>query len=492
MRRPFLPRDKEEIKEVIMANSFLIYDLTFLIAFTLFVIIFLYKRRMNLQRQGLLFLYRTQVGVRFIDKFSKKYSSILKPLQYIIILSGYILMFAMVWMLAQFSWIYLKSPVAAKALRIPVLLPLVPYLPDIFKLDFLPSFNFTYWIIIIAIIAIPHEFAHGIFARLNNIKIHSTGFGFLGPFLAAFVEQDDKQMNKAPKFAQLSVLAAGTFANVIFTVIFGLLFWLFFISTFTQAGVLFNAYSSSQITIADISQLNGISISSPEQIPPLLNESLAEIFVNGKKYFANPGSLKLAIENKIPGIQVFDDTPAFNARLAGAISEINGEKITSFNQISAALQSHKPGDTLEIKTLYQESVRKNNVEERSYTIQLAEKEGKPFLGIGVSSPRSTGPMGVIFSLISEIKDPLIFYQSSLGTFGWFIYFFLWWAVLILVSVALVNMLPVGIFDGGRFFYLTIWALTGSEKIGRNTFKISTWLILLLVLAMMIKWALIFV
>jgi hypothetical protein len=60
---------------------------------------------------------------------------------------------------------------------------------------------FTYWIVAIALVAIFHEGFHGIFARFYNIKIKSTGFGFLGPFLAFFVEQDDKQMQKAKPFA---------------------------------------------------------------------------------------------------------------------------------------------------------------------------------------------------------------------------------------------------------------------------------------------------
>ncbi len=45
------------------------------------------------------------------------------------------------------------------------------------------------------------------------------------------------------------------------------------------------------------------------------------------------------------------------------------------------------------------------------------------------------------------------------------------------SIALVNMLPVGIFDGGRFFYLTILAITKKEKIAKKAFSIITYLFL---------------
>jgi membrane-associated protease RseP (regulator of RpoE activity) len=50
------------------------------------------------------------------------------------------------------------------------------------------------------------------------------------------------------------------------------------------------------------------------------------------------------------------------------------------------------------------------------------------------------------------------------------------------------MLPVGIFDGGRFFYLTILALTGKEKTARRAFAFSTYFILFVILVLMFFWA----
>src|SRR3989344_4963093 len=203
--------------------SFIAYDLVFLVLFTLAVVIFLYKKRRNLQRQGLLYLYRTRVGIKFIDWTSLKFPRLLKGMQYVVVFFGYVLMIGMVYLLINFSYTYITSPVAAEALKVPVIVPLIPYLPEIFNLDFLPPFYFTYWIVILAIAAIPHEFAHGIFARAHKIKILSTGFGFLGPFLAAFVEPDENTMNKRDKFPQMAILASGTFANIVFTVIFALI-----------------------------------------------------------------------------------------------------------------------------------------------------------------------------------------------------------------------------------------------------------------------------
>jgi membrane-associated protease RseP (regulator of RpoE activity) len=54
-------------------------------------------------------------------------------------------------------------------------------------------------------------------------------------------------------------------------------------------------------------------------------------------------------------------------------------------------------------------------------------------------------------------------------------------------VALVNMLPVGLFDGGKFFYLTIFGLTKSEKIAKRAFKISTKVFLLILVLLVVFW-----
>ena len=73
----------------------------------------------------------------------------------------------------------------------------------------------------------------------------------------------------------------------------------------------------------------------------------------------------------------------------------------------------------------------------------------------------------------------------------FVYNLLWWLVLISISVALMNMLPMGIFDGGRFFYLTILLLTKSEKKAKFWFKISTNVLLGLFFLLMVFWGISF-
>jgi len=144
--------------------SFYIYDITFLVIFTALVIHFLYKRRKKLDKEGIMYLYRTKVGVKFIDYVGTKYKKTIKFLSILAVISGYFLMITMMYFLGRLIYIYLFVPEIVRAIKIPPLMPLVPYLPEVFKIDFLPSFYFTYWIIAIAVIAVFHEFAHGIVA----------------------------------------------------------------------------------------------------------------------------------------------------------------------------------------------------------------------------------------------------------------------------------------------------------------------------------------
>lgn len=462
--------------------SFIVYDVTFLVVFTLLVVAFLYTHRQNLKREGILYLYRTKVGLKVIEWTSKRFAWLLRPSQYLVIACGYILMIAMVWFLAKFTYAYMTSPLLAEQLRIPVLTPLVPYIDQLFKVDFLPPFYFTYWIIIIAIIAIPHEFAHGIYARLNKIKIHSTGFGFLGPFLAAFVEQDEKDMNKAKKFHQLSVLAAGTFANVLMTILFGLLLWAFVAMAFVPAGVYFTGYATSQVNTGDVASIEGIPLLDVSDSLFQTDEQFFSITTkDNRSYLSNPETIKDTLAKGISQMIVYDDAPAVRMQLRGAITHVNGQPVRSYEELKAQLASHQPDEEITLTTV---NIKNQKIENK---VTLSNRNGQAFLGVAISPPEARGIRGLMYKFIGNIKDPLLYYESTIGDMGTFIYDLLWWTVIINISVALCNMLPVGIFDGGRFFYLTVWGITSSKKFAERAFKASTWIALIIVTLLMLKW-----
>src|SRR5271157_203469 len=128
--------------------SFLMYDLILLGIFVLLLSIFLYRKRKEVKREGLLLLYRTKWGINLIHRIGERHQKALKFLSYVSISLGYILTAGVLYMVGRIVYIYVAQGAIVRAIKIPPITPLIPYLPQIFKLN-LPPFYFTYWIIII-------------------------------------------------------------------------------------------------------------------------------------------------------------------------------------------------------------------------------------------------------------------------------------------------------------------------------------------------------
>ncbi|VVB82398.1 Peptidase family M50 [uncultured archaeon] len=471
---------------------FTIYDIVLLISFVVFTSVFLYRKRKNLKREGLLFLYKTSLGVKIIDKIGTKYRKALNVLGYVSIVLGFLLMIGMLYFAGRIVWIYIFQSGIVKAIKVPPVLPLLPYLPQLFKISFLPPFYFIYWILILAIVAISHEFSHGIFAVSKKVKIKSTGFGFfpffLPIFLAAFVELDEKKMVKKKISSQMTILSAGTFANAVLAILFFGILVLFFSLSFAPSGVVFDTYTYSIVGISTITSVNNVAIqnASYEQILNLANKTgYSEIEANSTKYLATESFLQSQAGGTSGGYMLlYDNAPAINANLSNIIIKVNGVAVKNEKKLATELMKYTPGQSIIITTLEQDK-------EKDYSITLgADPENKsiPYLGVGIIDRASTGILSNIINSFSSFKNPNIYYTSNFGA-AEFIYNFLWWLVMISFSVALCNMLPVGIFDGGRFFYLAMFAVTKSEKKAAKIFKGVTYLFLFLLLVVMVFWAL---
>ncbi|MCK5043496.1 site-2 protease family protein [Candidatus Pacearchaeota archaeon] len=472
--------------------NFVIFDISLLVLFVIFMSIFLYIKKKNLKKEGLLVLYKTSWGIKLINYLGNKYKKALHVLSYVSIGLGYVLMASMLYLFGKIVWLYVFRQDIVRAIKIPPIMPLVPYLPQIFKLDFLPPFYFTYWILIIAVIAITHELSHGIFAASNLIRIKKTGFGFfpffLPVFLAAFVELDEKQMAKESKFKQMAVLSAGTFANVLTAIFFFAIMWLFFSLAFAPSGVIFDDYAYSVVGISSISFINGIPLqnSSYENILQVINETgFSELESGGGNYLVTKDFLEQQKETT-EYLVLYNDAPAIRAGLKGVINEINGVTIESKEILSEELEKYSPGDEIIIKTQISDSELPEFLEYKIVLGEHPEKENFPWLGVGFTTQERTGVMGRIVSFVSSFKKPSIYYEPKFGA-GLFIYNLLWWLVLISFSVALINMLPMGIFDGGRFFYLTVFGITKSKKIADKSFKFITFFFLFLIFLLMAFW-----
>lgn len=453
--------------------SFVLFDLIFLLVFCLFVGIFLYVNRKNIKKEGLMILYKTKLGLEAIEYIGKKYKKFLNKSEIFVSIIGYLLMIASVFLIIQMVWIFLKRPELVSAVKIPPIAPLIPYLPQLFKADYLPPFYFTYWILVLGVTAVVHEFFHGFYAKARNIRILSTGLAFLGPFFGAFVEPDENQVKKLKEREQIGFLAAGSFSNLLTAGVFFILFIIYFFIAYTPSGATFDSYAFSVVNTSFIEvgnhtfKADGLNLVSVK-------------ILNSTYYLEQANLAKLANQSQMIA---YDDAPAVRAGVIGAIVQADGKKIRSQKQLSNFLESKKAGDEINLVTEFNGS--KNNYK---ITLEARIDNGGAYLGVVSFKTQTKGFVGMIRERLSFFKQENTYYKTRFdGDLVIFIYNLIWWMILINLSVALFNMLPLGITDGGKVFYFTMIELTKSEKFAKISYKAITYLIIAIFIAITLYW-----
>ncbi len=181
-------------------------NLISIIAFYTIIAILLFRYRKKIIVQHKIFLlFKTKVGIKLIDKIAR-FRRFWKYWGYAAIPVGFIGMVSIVVLLIWSLVKIVQEPEATAGVSL--VLPGV-HIPG--ASIFLP---FWYGIIAIIVLIVVHEGAHGIVASAHKIKIKSTGLGLLVALPLAFVEPDEKQLNRKPLTTKLSVFAAGPFANI--------------------------------------------------------------------------------------------------------------------------------------------------------------------------------------------------------------------------------------------------------------------------------------
>ena len=387
------------------------YDLLFLVIFGLVVLGIMLLNRKRTEFQKIVFpflymiIYRTKLGLSNMDRLAKRFPKTLTVLSYISIGIGYIGMAFITFFLFKglYDVIFFNAPS-----------PVGLVLPGVETVPGLPKLSFWHWIISIFVLASVHEFSHGVFARLNKIKVKSSGFALLGIILpvvpAAFVEPDEKSMAKAPKKAQLSVLAAGSFAN-----------FLTAIAAFLIFGFLLGPAAANMI------ETSGIMVAGMEEGGPA---ELASMQINE------------------------------------SIIAINDIPVENIDQFKAEMDQYIPYEKISIQT-----------ESSTYYVTLTES----------SEDSSKGHMGIFLSPKEQIYNPEI--ESKYGAFG--IKAFIWltllfsWLFLINLGVGMFNLLPLGILDGGKMFYLAILHFTKNEKLTNRIWKYTNIILIMVLLALIL-------
>ena len=319
------------------------YKIIILFYLVLAAIVYHFRSKMDVQAKFIM-LFRTQFGIKAMKWASKKYGEWIKLVGYTGVGVGFIGMILITYTLIHNLIKLLIEPAASSGVAL--VLPGV----NVPGLGVLP---FWHWLLAIFVIALIHEFGHGIVAKAHGIKVHNSGFVLIGPIIGAFVEPDIKQMEKSKDIVNYSILAGGPFANILLAGVALLLLNLVFTPVqglmLEDTGFTFEEYSGTNMP----TELAGIP------------------------------------ENSI-------------------INSINNEATTTFQEFATVLQCQDPGDNISVTTIEEDGTQK------SFIITLGnnpDNPNKPFLGISTISNEfdlkpqfETGFNRAVYEVISWLTD----------------------------------------------------------------------------------------
>ncbi|MBT4445813.1 site-2 protease family protein [archaeon] len=323
----------------------LILQYKYIIIFYLVVAILVFTHRKKIDFQAkIIMLYRTSWGLKFIKTCATKFREWVILFGYLSTGLGIIGLFMISFILIQN--IYKLLFVAGAANGVALVLPGI----NIPGLGVLP---FWHWLIAIFVIATVHEFSHGVVAKAHNIKVKSTGLVLIGPIIGAFVEPDEKTMDKKSDIIQYSVLAAGPISNVVLALI--------------------------AILVLNLC------------VMPIQNSMLEE------QGFVFEDYIEGGYPAELSGLPL--NTP---------ITAINNQETINFAEFADVLQCTSPGDTIIVTTTTDEGTSTD------YNLTLAdnpENPGKSFMGISIISNEvdvkpelSTGSSLVLYNTLDWVRN----------------------------------------------------------------------------------------
>lgn len=148
---------------------------------------------------------KTKLGLNLMKNIGEKHSRLVMFIATIGIYAGYLGMFVVLGYVV-FGFYQLFADPSAPA----VFTPVIPGA----KIPGSPiSFPFFHTLIALFVAVLIHEFSHGVVSRASKIPVKSSGYAQVGPFSAAFVEPDEKILEKASPKVQNAIFAAGPWSN---------------------------------------------------------------------------------------------------------------------------------------------------------------------------------------------------------------------------------------------------------------------------------------
>ncbi|MBN2042871.1 MAG: site-2 protease family protein [Candidatus Aenigmarchaeota archaeon] len=415
--------------------------------FVIILAVIVYRDRKKFTRDSIFLLRKTQTGRKFLTNLSDRFPRFWKHVGTIgVVVSLIGSLYGFVLLLNLF----VKSIFAERAVGgMAVLLP-TPTASPIIAPGVL-GVPFWYWIISIALLVVVHEGSHGIQAIRAKVPIKSLGWGILLIIPLAFVEPDEKMLQKKKSLHQLRVFGAGSFANFVLAGVILVILAVVSSNIMVASGVqyygLIQNYSAFENNMTGkIVSLNGIPVMDDRD----LSEAL-EITGVGRKVqvvtFNGTTESTYEIETRKPPeyeyVPNFDENVMIGMEhLIPGITDVSESFGKSLNAIGGA-ETYDSWSSLSMQITKWEYIRENypalrqrsDSKLRELNVKLLERSEPGYIGIyGVS---------VDYEVIDSLKpyeEPVLFTNGLL--------FFVF---LINLGVGIANMLPVKPLDGGRMW-----------------------------------------
>ena len=333
-----------------------------------------------------------------------------------------------------------------------------------------PGITLPLWegLIALAIVVAVHEVAHGVLARVVNLKIHSSGillFGFLP--IGAFVEPDEHAFARLELVKKRRILIAGTTSNFVF-------FLLFFA---VLAGIsLWAPAMIDGVTVASIesnSTLAGV-LSAGTLITTIDGQKAGEGAVlnaimkgNQVNFTTSDGSAHTARFSQLVISIVPDDSPSRGILAPGdIIDEIDCVPVRTTAELLGQLETKSPGQVVTF-TLMGTAGEK--------LVKLNEN-GK--MGITATQRPAFAFENKPKPAFAAVYGPIVFLLTILGL-----------TAFLSLALAIVNILPIFTTDGYRIAYEELLAVLGRkrERLARDATLAASVFLLLLLLINLARW-----
>lgn len=359
-----------------------IYLISVIIFFAILGVL-IYRGRKNIQHKYFIFYKReTKRGQQLLDSVVKISPTFWKTLGTVGIGIGFLAMIYGLYTFIITVQLALEGIIDQPALKIILPSPTT----ETVSVPGIIGIPFWFWIIIIAVVLIPHEFFHGIMARLDKIRVKSVGVFLLAIFPGAFVNPDEKQFEKSKFVTKLRVIAAGGLANIITAALVMLLMLFVIWPSITSPGIL----------------INNVVANTPAEEAGLRDGMVIES-IDGRQLNAN----------YLQFFGSYSTTLFFTAEKAVE----RASNITSGIVLSSVLANYRPGDEIVVRA-----------DGQDFTLRLAESPVNPeFAYMGVNPTLNVKLDSQAYAILLPLLTLLIF---------------------IAFIVAVINLLPIYPLDGG--------------------------------------------